>query len=721
MERRPQLTAGVSTLLAIAAGVLTNVVTSGWTWPVGAGLVALAGAWIGFEIWRAGHGRDQLAGRVAQLPADTALFTGRRAELERVVSGGAAVVAIDGMAGIGKTALAVRAAHRLAGRFPDGCLFLDLHGYTEDVAPIQPAQALPRLLRAIGVPGEQIPAEADDQAALWRGRLAGRRVLVVLDNARTAEQVRPLLPAGPGCLALVTSRRRLLALDDARSVSLDGLPDGDSVALFGSVAGRERVRAHADAVDRIVAACGGLPLAVRIAAARLRARPMWTAEDLAGELAVERLDDGERSVPAALALSVADLDPAQRRLWCRLSLHPGTDADSAAAAALAGIAEPVAGPMLERLLDAHLLQQAVRGRFRFHDLVRAYAARLEHTEEPDEVRSAGVVRLLEHYTATVATADRTWLDAERANLVAATGVAAAHGRPELAVRLSELLLRYLREGGHYADALAIHAAGREAAHITSDRAGEAAALVSLGATQEVQGRFGEAAANLRRALDEYTDLGDLAGQSRALRYLGHVHWRRGPYDTAAGYAERALELARRLGDRTAEAAALDALGLVLERQDRDEEAAGLFDGALRLFRELGDPTGEAGVLDSLGCIASRQGRHRDAVDHHERSIAIHRAAGSRIGEAHARNDLGVAYRRHGDRAGAAQEHRWALAVFAAAGDKGGECEARNGLGEALRSAREHELALDLAMEIGDRFEEDRARAGLAALHRAPGR
>jgi DNA-binding SARP family transcriptional activator len=250
-------------------------------------------------------------GRLAQLPADTGNFTGRRGELAHLLalipdiatgrrpSGVVVICAVDGMGGIGKTTLAAHAAHRLAGRFPDGCLFLDLHGYTRAISPVEPGQALERLLRALGVPGEQIPDNVDDQAALYRSRLTGRRMLIVLDNAGTADQVRPLLPAEPGCLVLVTSRRRLTALHEARPVSLDVLPVTDAVILFSRIAGPGRATGHPDDVGRVVGLCGRLPLAVRIAAAPLRARPSWTVAHLADRLADQRnrlseLDDGER-------------------------------------------------------------------------------------------------------------------------------------------------------------------------------------------------------------------------------------------------------------------------------------------------------------------------------------------------------------------------------------------------------------------------------------------
>jgi tetratricopeptide (TPR) repeat protein len=795
---RHRLTAGASTLLAVVAGVLINVVTSGWSWPLAAGLAVFVCGWTGFEVWRAGqpHGDSPTGDPVsaapplrssgsphprpgrgvgplvatapdeglAQLPRDTTTFTGRTDEVDRLVrlageardrdsDGSAVIFAIDGMAGVGKTALAVHAARRVIDRFPDGCLFLDLHGYTGSVPPVEPRRALHRLLRAVGVPGDQIPAEVDDQSALWRSRMAGRRMLIVLDNARTAEQVRPLLPAEPGCLIIVTSRRRLVALDDARSLSLDVLSPADAAALFTRIAGADRIGGQPEEVDRVVSICGWLPLAVRIAAGRLRGRPSWRVRDLADQLidhraAVDRLDDGERSVLAALAVSVDDLPTDRRRMFRRLGLHPGPDIDAGAAAALDGVDLGRAETLLEDLLDDHLLIQAVPRRYRFHDLVRAYAAGLQRAEEPDRENRECLDRLFEHYlgtadgaTAVLHPARRgspppgtafptpqkalAWLNAERGNLSAVSAHAAKSGRPDIAIGLSAVLFPYLDHGGHWDDALKVHDLARDLARRGGDRAAEVDALMRIGETIHRMGPEGAATQYFRTALDHYLETNELAKQARALVCLGMAHWHSGPFNIAADFLRRALAIQRRLGDTAAEADALDSLGMVLERQGRDDEAAVVFRDALPLFQEHNDRTGEAGVLDSLGCIASRQGQPEAAIDLHRQAIDIYRTTGSRIGLAHAFNDLGLAYRRCADYEQAIACHEQALATFATVGYRRAEGEARNGLGEALvtagdltRAEREHATALSLAEETGDRFEQARAHNGLAAVSAA---
>ncbi|MEV4569452.1 NB-ARC domain-containing protein [Nonomuraea sp. NPDC049419] len=320
-----------------------------------------------------------------QLPAGLAALAGREHELTIVENAHRAepapVVAVDGMAGTGKTALAVHAAHRLAPGFPDGQLYVDLHGHTPGAAPVGPAEALARMARALGVPGADLPDQLDDRAALYRSVLARRRVLVVLDDAADEDQIQPLLPAGPGCRVIVTSRRRLSGLGDVRALSLDVLPPAAAVALFAEVAGRERVAgAPRGELHEVVARCGALPLAVRIAAERLRARPTWRVRDLLDRLAGDRLaalKAGRHDVAAALDRSYdrlpADLRRAYRLLGARTGA--GANVDPRTAATLLGTSPPHAERLLERLLDAHLLREAAPGRYLFHDLVRDHACR----------------------------------------------------------------------------------------------------------------------------------------------------------------------------------------------------------------------------------------------------------------------------------------------------------------------------------------------------------
>ncbi|MGH3913650.1 MAG: ATP-binding protein [Pseudonocardiaceae bacterium] len=457
-----------------------------------------------------------------ELPADTAYFTGRRPELTQLLAtcreaaeggktaGVTVIVAVNGMAGVGKTTLAVHAAHRLADRFPDGCLFLDLHGHTPSIDPVKPDTALERLLRTLGVLGEQIPHQLDAKAALYRSRVANTRTLLVLDNAHSVEQIRPLLPAAPRCLVMVTSRQRLTALDEALPLSLEALPMADGLAMFAEIAGADRVagESEAGAAERVVELCGRLPLAIRIAVARLRARPLWTIAHLADRLTDQRgalaeLDDGERSVAAAFAVSYHDLTGAQQRTFRALGLHPGIETDCPAAAALTRATLDQAGQLCEDLVDANLLIQPAPGRYRFHDLVRAYASKTAAIQDSAQERHAALTALFDHYLSMTARtmdalyptetdlrppigsakspapavadpeAARTWLNTELPNLVSVCAHSAAHGWLTHTTRLAAILFRYLDLGSHVTEAAAIHTCACRAARDSGDRSGEA--------------------------------------------------------------------------------------------------------------------------------------------------------------------------------------------------------------------------------------------------------
>ncbi|HEY2077680.1 MAG TPA: BTAD domain-containing putative transcriptional regulator, partial [Streptosporangiaceae bacterium] len=344
------------------------------------------------------------------LPGDAADFTGRDRELRELLAvlpqdetaQTVVIGAIDGMAGVGKTTLAIHAARLLADRYPDGQLFVDLHGHTPGRDPDDPAAALDYLLRAIGVSGENIPDSLESRAALWRAELAGRKVLLLADNAASAAQASPLIPGTAGCLVLVTSRRRLTSLDAAHMLALDTMPPDDSLRLFAAVAGAERTAAEPEATREVLRLCGYLPLAIRISAARLAARPAWTVDYLAGCLSDEQerlveLAADDRSVTAALAVSYQQLTPGQQRLFRLLGLHRGPDIDAYLAAATASVTLAEARQLLEDLVDAHMLQQPAPGRYRFHDLVRDHARAAAWQAEPETTRSDAIGRALDYY------------------------------------------------------------------------------------------------------------------------------------------------------------------------------------------------------------------------------------------------------------------------------------------------------------------------------------
>jgi DNA-binding SARP family transcriptional activator/tetratricopeptide (TPR) repeat protein len=713
-------------------------------------------------------GPERGAPRPAQLPATPATFTGRTAELDRLLGlvpgdGPPSTVligVIDGMAGVGKTALAVHAAHRLAPRFPDGQLFLDLHGHTQGIPPVEPAAALDRMLRALGLPGERIPPHPDDRAVLLRSVLAGRRMLILLDNAAGESQVTPLLPGAPGCLVLVTSRARLAGLEAATPLSLDVLPHDDALALFTRTADvRCPDGEGSEPLSEIVELCGRLPLAIRLAAARLRSRPGWTAAHLAdrlrdGRQRLTELRIGPHSVTAAIDLSRRHLAPDRERMFRLLGLHPGADIDAHAAAALADTTVRHARRLLDDLVDAHLLQEPTAGRYRFHDLLRAYAVAAEETR-PE--RHAALTRLCDHYerAAAIATnlvypyepdrrvvpepAEHTpdfadpgraaaWLDAEIANLLAVAGHAAEHGLPSHTLNLSATLHRYLRTRADYGQARALHTHALDVARAIGDRDGELDALWGLGYVHWLQCRFRHAADCFAQALDIGRDIGDRLGELRALWGLGHTHLSQGLHGRAADHYGRALEIARAIGDRDGELHSLIGLGHTrLKGPGGGDAAADLFGQALDIALGTGNRVGELYARNGLGHAHRLRDRDARAAGHYRRALRIAGDLGDRTGELQALNGLGHLHRRRRELPQATDCYRRSLEIARSTGDRTAELRALTGLahihrqrerhGEAVRLYRQ---ALDIARRIGDRAGQLKALDGLARTHDALG-
>ncbi len=700
------------------------------------------------------------------LPAPPQMFTGRTmelADLEEIHDASTVVItAIDGMAGVGKTALAVQAAHQMLDRYPDGQLFIDLHGYTEGVAPVEPGEALDRMLRALAVAGERIPPGLDERAGLYRSRLAGRRMVIVLDNAATGAQVTPLLPGAPGCAVLVTSRRRLVGLDPTHVLSLDTLPAADAAALFRRSVGESRLTGQPpEVLAELVEVCGGLPLAIRIAAARLRSHPAWNLDHLVRRLRVQQdrlleLATGQRSVTAALDLSYQDLGADLQRTYRRLGLSPGVDIDAHAAAALLDTTVQEAGQALEQLLDAHLLQEAVPGRYRFHDLTRAHAA---HTATRDETGDGGRMvldRLLDYYRHTAAVAmeaaypyererrprvppARTpvpvlsdpaaaldWLDRELANLLAAASHAAEHDRPAHLRHLSSLLHRHLRNRGHCQDAVTLHHQALQLARATGDQEAQIAALIGLGHIHRLQSRSEQATEHFRQALRIARASGHQAAEPDALIGLGHIHMLHGRYEQANAHYQQALQLVHATDHSPG--AQLDArvgLGIVHRRQGRHEQATHHYREALHIARSTSNRPGEMDALIGLGHIQRRQGRYRQAADHYQQALQIARVTGNRNGELQALTGLGQIRRIQG-RYQQATDHYRQLLDLARQSDSGNwQFEARRGLGRLQHTAghpeaalTHHRHALALATELDQPGDQARAHDGLAHAHHA---
>ncbi len=725
----------------------------------------------GFEAAARGRtGPGGVAAATRTLPRDIASFTGRERELEQLAQAAAGaggivdIHAIGGMAGIGKTAFAVHAAHRLADRFPGGQVFLPLHGHTPGQQPVDPEDALASLLLTAGVAPAQIPPGLEARTALWRDRLAGQQLLLILDDAVGSEQVLPLLPGTGGSLVLVTSRRHLSALDDATVISLDMLPAEEAAGLLVRLAGRPGLGTGDPGVAEITRLCGYLPLAIGMVARQLRHHPAWTAAGRAADLAaaVDRLElmaTENLSVAAAFDLSYADLGPDLQRLFRRLGLYLGPEADAYAAAALDGTPLAAARHGLEVLYDQYLLTEPAPGRYRMHDLIREHARALAGRVDPDRDRERATARLLDYYQHAAAraealiarqtrpgpaAADRAmpsavpgledseqalaWARAERASLLACLDHAAATGQHARVIALTAGLAGLLRLDGPWAEAITRHQAAIGAARHLGDRLGQANALHDRGDVRWLMGEYRAAGRDLEQALGLYRDLGDRLGQANALRYLGAVRRGTDDYPAAAQALEQALGLYRDLGDRVGQANALYYLGDVRQLMGEYPAAAQILEQALGISRDLGDRLGQANALHYLGNVRQLTGEYPAAAQILEQALSIYRDLGYRPGQAWALHYLGAVRYLTGEYPAAAQILGQALGISRDLGDRLGQANAvlylgivRRATGEYPAAARALEQALGLYRDLGERGSgEAEALNETGILHRVNG-
>jgi tetratricopeptide (TPR) repeat protein/transcriptional regulator with XRE-family HTH domain len=702
------------------------------------------------------------------LPRDIASFTGRRAELDQLaeeldsLAAGGGVVgicAIGGMAGVGKTTFAVHAAHRLAGSFPDGQFYLPLHAYTRGQRPVDPADALSSLLLAAGVAAAQIPPGLEARAVRWRDHVAGKKILLLLDDAASHEQVRPLLPGTGGSLVLLTSRRRLAALDDATVISLDTLASREAAALLTRLARRPALQPGDGAVGEITRLCGYLPLAIGLIASQLRHHPAQIAESVAASLAaaadrMELMRAENLSVAAAFDLSYADLTDGQQRLFRRLGLIPGTSFDAYAAAALDGTSLGQARRQLDELYDQHLITESAPGRYQLHDLLREHARIMATGTAAVADSEVATERLLDHYLYTALAADRyfdtrastdhrpppgnppaqapdlstlgqaaAWLEAERGNLHAAADYAATRGRSLHAIAIPAAISGFLAARGHWDQSAALHQCALAIARQGGDRLGEADTLSTLGALQREAGDYPAAGATLARALALYRDIGDQPGQADTLNELGFLRVLTGDYPAAAASHQQALVLVRGLGDRRSQAWTISGLALVQHLTGDHPAATASQQQALALFRDLGDPHGQARALNDLGVVQQETGDYAAAAASQQQALALFRDLGHRFGHAQALNDLGLVQQETGNYPAAAASHQQALALFSDLGNLIGQAEALNRLGElSLRTSAtgqardQHTRALAIARDISAAPEEARALEGIGNSH-----
>ncbi|WP_079179196.1 AfsR/SARP family transcriptional regulator [Streptomyces humi] len=653
----------------------------------------------------------------ARLPLDVPAFTGRKEELAQLDGilaegiGGSAVAVVSvlsGSAGVGKTAVAVHWAHRVADWFQDGRLYLNLHGFEPSRPPVTPAEALPRLLEALGVLPQHMPVGLEAQAGLYRGMLAGRRILVVLDNARDAEQVRAFLPGSPGCFTLVTSRNRLsglIALEGARSIVLDVLPAAECRRLLVRRIGAERVMSEPLAVDEIVSRCARLPLALVIVAARPANEPRLALARLAAELRdAQHSPDGLDSfgdentrtdIRAVFSWSYGTLSPPAARMFRLLGVHPGPDLSVAAAASLAGLPVEHAGLLLTALADSHLVTEYSRGRYVLHDLLRMYAAELAGTVHAADETRAAEDRVFCHYLHSAHAADRmldpyrdpialppvvpgvspehaadhgaalAWYTAEHPALLAVVHRSGTATRaPDAPVwQLTRALSTFLQRRGHWSDWATAQEAALAAALRSASSAGEADAHRGLGRACTRLMRTDDALTHLARALDLHKALGDRTEQAHTHLDLARLHARRDAYAEALACAEEALDQYTSLGHRTGQARALNSVGWYHAQLGDHRRCVVLCGQALVLFTELGVPDGQADTWDSLGYAHQHLGDHHQAAACYGNAVALFHGLGDRYFEADVLAHLSECHRAAGEARAARRAARRAADIL----------------------------------------------------------
>ena len=641
----------------------------------------------------------------AQLPLDVQGFAGRQDELRMLqevlpparrprAGGSVPVVILSGTAGVGKTALAIHFGHQVAKRFPGGQLYVNLRGLDPGRPPMEPGEALWHLLAGLGVPPHRSNVAVEERAALYRSLVDGKRILVVLDNATNAAQVRPLLPGSPGCLVVVTSRNDLaglVAAEGAALVTLEVLSHAEAREMLAGRLGRDRVATEPEAADEIIEECARLPLALSIAVGRAARRPKHPLADLASELrdAKARLDaleagDAATDMRAVLSWSYDQLSENAARMFRLLGLHPGPDISSPAAASLAGIPRADASAALRELSQAHMVAEHLPGRFTFHDLLRVYAVDLAERTDTEQDRQAAAHRMLDHYLHTAMAASQQFSPGRSALRLAPPqpGVLPAEvADRDQAVAWFDAEVPVLLALIGYADASGFDAHAWQIPWALSHFFNRRGFWRSYAASQQT-------------ALRAAQRLGDPLAQAHAHYLLGHAQANTDDYEAADPNVRRALDLFRELGDRTNEAVVLNGLSAMLEKQERYPEALAVALDALRMLKAAGHWWTQANLENTVGWLYAHLGQYDQAVTHCQRSLGLHRESGNRGGTADALDSLGFTYRHRGDLTQAKAYYRLAIDAYREIGAPFGEGNSLNWLGEVLAAEGDYDGARD---------------------------
>jgi tetratricopeptide (TPR) repeat protein len=602
---------------------------------------------------------------IRTLPRDLADFTGREDELALLLgklnttaaTGRAvAIHSVDGMAGIGKTSLAVHVGHQLQSQYSDA-LFLDLRAHTKDQLPLEPGDALETLLVMLGVPGDQIPGQFDQRVARWRTELSERRALIVLDNAASSAQVRPLLPAGSGSLLIITSRVRLIGLDGVEPVSLEAMSANDAIELLTRIVGPGRVAAEPGPAAAVVLRCGYLPLAIRLVASWLRHHPARSIAD-----AIRRLPGTLSAVSAAFELSYRDLDGTQQLMFRRLALHPGQTITRDTAAVLVNAGPDQTEELLDDLYDRHLIEEPQAGRYQFHDLIRGYAADLAD-RDPEPLRQAALGRLVSHYILAVQdhndTEDYGWFQDELPELLSCAHYAVEKGQPDSAWRFPQALGLVLQARGLYRQAGVLHDGALRAARAHGDLLAQVDLLINLSIVERAAGRHDHAKRHARAALEVATELGSDWAQANASTELGVVLGEIGELREAREYLEQALTRYSVLGNVIGQGNVAIALTNLCRETGDQEGARGYADQALDLYKQAGSSHGQAIAHFGLASLSMLDADPAAARRHLSSAARFAAESGLRTTEAAAHVELGDMDDRDGQQDSAHQH--WARA------------------------------------------------------------
>jgi tetratricopeptide (TPR) repeat protein/DNA-binding SARP family transcriptional activator len=728
------------------------------------------------------RGDPELAARVSRqgparapgadtLPPQAVEFVGRAEELGLLTGEGdlpPQVSAIEGMPGVGKTALAVHAARIASSQFPDGVVYLNCHAHDPGRPSLDAAEALQRLLQLLGVPSGQIPDAVGERAALWQAQLSRRRAVVILDDAASYDQIGPLLPTAGQCLILITSRYRLAGLEAARALTLNVLPVDDAVSLFKRIAGHGSAHddngAHEDhEVTAAVQLCGRLPLAIQLAAGRLAQDYPPRLADLVGELSQSpaRLDGAGAASPevmSAFELSYRSLEPEHQRFFRRLGLNPCPSVSLPAAAALGGSSLAEADKALTVLLDHHLIAQASVGQFGLHDLIREYAATCAAREESRSEQRRAVGRLLDYYLDAADEADRMlhpfrhrlpgpasrspsaspalrtpegaagWLESEWRNILQAAQHAGRHEWKAKCADLISTLAGFMEVNAYWDEAITAHTVALQACRDIADPPRIAQASLALSEVSQQTGRHEAALALAEDAAEIYRSLADRRGEAEALDQIGTAHFRVGRFREALAYFREAGIAYYDAADPHGVANTLSHAGVVSWQLGRYPDATGHLQEALSLYRDAGDRRGEAKTLNNLGRMQLHFGHHRDALESYQKSLEIFREIGGAQNEAILYHNIGSVYHYKGCYEEGLDAYRSALATYRSIGDLPNESEVLNGIGAIYRSAECHDEALiyhekarSIAEEVGDQSQQLTAIRGIADVRRETGR